>query len=125
MYVTDHGTIRYEGDEVKALAQDRAWIARFEIVDSVAGRVIARLAQVIEGAPRLSAAGAPKPLPEGYRIERLKPGDQRGLGYVVIREKDGVEFANSGMPWRDYQSAYEGILKHAIFQTDKSARYVP
>src|SRR5207302_9997701 len=66
-----------EGDEIKALAQDRAWIARFEVVDSVAGRVIVRLAQVIEGAPRLSAAGAPRPLPEGYRVERLKPGDRR------------------------------------------------
>lgn len=111
-----------EGDDIKAFAQDRAWVARFEVVDAIIGRAVVRLAYALEGAPRITAAG-PKPFPVGYRIERTPPDEPDG--YLVIRESDGLKIMDSGMPWKSYQACYEAFLKNAIFQTDTPTKYVP
>jgi len=112
------------GDQVRAIAADRSWLATFDIVDAHVGQVCARLAYAVKGAPRLTAA-APKPVPAGYRIERCAPGDSLGEGYIVIRESDGHRITNSGKAWPDFQTAYSDFLQHAIFQTATPAKYFP
>lgn len=107
-----------EGDDVKAFAKDRAWVARFEVVDAVIGRAAVRLAYVLEGAPRLSVAG-PKPIPDNHDIKRNGPDEPDG--YTAFRVSDGVRMA-IGSSW---QECYEALLKHANFQTEKPTKYVP
>ncbi len=110
------------GDSIEAGAKDGSWYADFKVVDANVGRVWARLKWAGEGAPRLSAAGEPKPVPGGFHIERTKPGEPDG--YIVIRESDGFKFMDSGMPWKTYQECYEAFLKHAIFAGDQPTKYV-
>ncbi len=111
-----------EGDEIIAFAKTRKWHARFAVVSVTAGSVIARLAYQVAGAP-LSVAGAPKPFPAGYHIQRNAPGEPPG--FVVIRERDGHCIQNSGLPWVSYQEAYEQFLKSALFQNADKTRYLP
>jgi len=112
-----------EGDEIKTIAADRSWHACYVVTHSQPGSLIARLAYQVQGTRGLAAVG-PKTLPAGYEIRRTEPGDPMP-GYYGIRVADGVRFLNSGMPYESWQAAYEALLAHAIFRTDKPVQYLP
>lgn len=109
-----------EGDEIKAHAMDRAWIARFEVVDAIIGRAVVRLAYVIEGAPRISGVG-PKPIPANHDIRRKVSRPHEPDGYEGFREADNVVLSEGST----YQECYENLLKHANFQSAAPTKYVP
>jgi hypothetical protein len=114
-----------EGDEITAIAADRSWVAKYVVVLAYNGTILARLAHKVDGAKGLDAASGPKALPAGYMITQLPPNDDRGEGYVVVRELDNVFFTNSGKPWPSYQHAYESLLQHAVFAGERTVKYFP
>lgn len=114
----------HEGDTIQAIWSDRSYIAHYVVVATNAGAVAVRLVYEVQGAPALSAIGGPASFPEGYRIEKTKPGENPG--FVVVRESDGLRILNpGGVPWAKYQDAHEQFPKHAMFRSEDVTRRIP
>ncbi|MBI3935537.1 MAG: hypothetical protein HY323_01035 [Betaproteobacteria bacterium] len=109
------------GDEVKVIARDRSWLAKFEILASGPGFVQAKLAYVMR--VPLQSVSTEKKLPDGWSIVATDPTEPPG--FVCVHAADGKKILDSGMPFLTHEDARRGLLDHAIFREETHTRYLP
>lgn len=109
------------GDDVKVIAQDRSWIARFEVLDAGPGFASVKLAYSM--AVPLRGVATAKQLPADWDIVRTGPNEPPG--YVCVNRVNGKRILESGMPFPTHETARRGLLDHPIFRTETVTKYLP
>ena len=122
----DPGVHRH--DIIYVVAADGRWVAEYVAADATQGRVLAILKNVCT-IPLHAVIGGPKPVPDNWRIRRVRPDEYAGNDGWISEEIEARpnrsirKIEESGLPFRSEQDAYTGLINHPMFRAEDVAHY--
>lgn len=111
-----------EGDEIKARWANGMHFASYTVVNAGPSVAAVRLNYAVKGSPIMTAEGGGFPV--GFHIEKARPDENNGRGFVAVRDSDGHRYLNSGaVPWKTEHDLRSEFPKNAMFRGPDTTIY--